>query len=221
MQGRQGPDRGNDPKDRSGYNYRPSLDGASRQRGVPQRPPRMARVDTPPQMPRVERPQRPAPPKRRGRRLLFILGGIIILVMLVFIIAYGLTNYFIGIGGSQGAATTAANFLGALESQDYDTVYHNYLDARLTVSMQPDDFKAMAQLDDKCFGKVTDYNEVSGSAKISPDGNQQSYTYMITRSRLSKPYSLTLTLQKQSDGSWDVSDYGGDLGPSTPGPNCQ
>ena len=220
MQGRQGKDKGNDPGDRSGYNYRSSLDGTGKQRAIPQRPPGMTRVDTPPPMQRVERPQRPAPPKRRGRRLLIQLGGAIILAILVFIIAYGLTNYINGIRVSQGPATSATDFLAALESQNYDTVY-NSLDAQLTISLQREDFKAMAQLDDKCYGTVTDYNEVQGSAKFSADGNQQSYTYNITRNKLSKPYQLTLTLQKQSDGSWDVSDFGGDLGPKPPTPTCQ
>lgn len=220
MQGRQGKDKGNDPGDRSGYNYRSSLDGSGKQRAIPQRPPGMTRVDTPPPMQRVERPQRPAPPKRRSRRLLFFGVVVIVLALLVFIVAYGLTNYFIGIGVSQGAANSAANFLSALSTQDYTTAY-NTLDARLTVSQRPEDFKAMAQLDDKCYGTVTDYNEVQGSAKFSADGNQQSYTYNITRNKLSKPYQLTLTLQKQSDGSWDVSDFGGDLGPKLPTPTCQ
>ena len=74
----------------------------------------------------------------------------------------------------------------------------------------------MALQDDHCYGLVTDFNEVQGSATTSSDNNTQSYTYDITRSKLTKTYQLTLTIRKDSDGNWDITNYGGDLGPAPP-----
>ncbi len=62
----------------------------------------------------------------------------------------------------------------------------------------------------------SDFNEVPGSANTSTDNTTQSYTYDVTRNKLTKTYKLTLTLQKDPDGNWDITSYGGDLGPTTP-----
>ncbi|HLQ11444.1 MAG TPA: hypothetical protein VK134_07565, partial [Ktedonobacteraceae bacterium] len=75
---------------------------------------------------------------------------------------------------------------------------------------------------DRCYGPVTDFNEVSGSATVSADGNTQSFTYTMTRSKLTKTYPLTLTLQKGSDGTWDITRFvngngnNNELGPTPP-----
>jgi len=141
--------------------------------------------------------------------------------MLVFIIAYGLVNYFIGIGNSAGPANTATDFLINLKSQSYDQAYKD-LDATITGTLHPQDFQAMAQADDRCYGPIKDFNEVEGSATSSNNGNTQSFTYAMVRSTLTKTYQLTLTLQKGSDGNWDITkivDGNGtanDLGPAPP-----
>jgi hypothetical protein len=222
MQGRQG--RGKDPWDRTSRDTNDSLNGSGKQRAVPQRPPRMARLDTPPAVQRVARPQRQTkPPRSRGRRLLIALIVLAIGAMLVFIIAYGLVNYFIGIGNSAGPANTAADFLVNLKSQTYDQAYKD-LDATITGTLHPETFLAMAQADDRCYGPITDFNEVQGSAIIS--GDTQTFTYSITRSKLAKPYQLTLTLQKDPkdpNGTWDITKFvdgsgtlNDDLGPAPP-----
>jgi hypothetical protein len=130
-------------------------------------------------------------------------------------IGYALVNYFVGIGSSAGAANTATDFMLALKSQNYDQAYSD-LDAQITISLATDAFKQMAQQDDHCFGRVTDFNEVSGSAISSSDNSTQSYTYDVTRSKLTKTYKLTLTLQKDPNGNWDITRYGTDLGPTAP-----
>jgi hypothetical protein len=130
-------------------------------------------------------------------------------------IGFALVNYFTGIGNSAGAANTATDFMLALKSQHYDQAYNNDLDAKITILVTKDEFKQMAQADDHCFGLVTDFNEVAGSAIYSTD-TMQSYTYNVSRTRLPKTYKLTLTLQKDPDGNWDITNYGGDLGPTTP-----
>jgi|SRR5579859_5451831 len=221
MQERQG--RGKDPWDRPSRDRNDALNGSGKQRTAPQRPPRMARLDTPPAVQRVSRPQRQQkPPRSRRRRLLIALIVLGVGAMLVFIIAYGLVNYFIGIGNSAGPANTAADFLVNLQGQHYDQAYQD-LDATITGTLHPDAFQTMAQADDHCYGPIKDFNEVEGSAVIS--GNTQTFTYSVTRSKLTKPYSLTLTLQKDPNdpnGNWDITKFTdgngtpNDLGPTPP-----
>ena len=216
MQGLQGP--GYDPSDRSSGKLFAATNGngSGKQRAIPQRPPGMTRVEHPPQTTRVARPQRrPKPPKSWWRRLLMFAIVFVACGLIAWGIGYALVNYFVGIGNSSGAANTAADFLLALKSQNYDQAY-NDLDAKITITVTKDEFKQMALADDHCFGQVTDFNEVPGSATTSADSTTQSYTYNVTRNKLTKTYKLTLTLQKDPDGNWDITSYGGDLGPTTP-----
>ena len=217
MQGRQGP--GYDPWDRSSGKLLAATNGndSGKQRAMPQRPPGMARVEHPPQTTRVARPRRQSkPPKSCWRRLLLIALVFVACGVIAGVIGFALVNYFTGIGNSAGAANTATDFLLALKSQNYDQAYNNDLDAKITISVTKDEFKQMALADDHCFGLVTDFNEVPGSAIASTDDTTQSYTYNVSRNQLSKTYKLTLTLQKDPDGNWDITSYGNDLGPNTP-----
>jgi hypothetical protein len=217
MQGRQVA--GYDPWDRSSGKLLAAMNGndSGKQRAIPQRPPGMPRVEHPPQTTRVARPQRQSkPPKSLWRRLLFIALIFVACGVIAGAIGFALVNYFTGIGNSAGVANTATDFMLALKSQNYDQAYNNDLDAKITISVTKDEFKQMALADDHCFGLVTDFNEVSGSAISSTDATTQSYTYNVSRTRLSKTYKLSLTLQKDPDGNWDITSYGGDLGPTTP-----
>ena len=217
MQGRQGQEY--DPRDRSAGNLLATNNGhdSGKQRAIPQRPPGMPRVEHPPKKPRVARPQRQSKPaKRLGRRLLFIAIIFAVCAVIASIVGFALVNYFTGIGNSAGAANTATDFMLALKSQNYDQAYNNDLDAKITISITKDQFNQMALADDHCFGVVTDFNEVPGSAVSSANDSTQSYTYEVSRAKLTKTYRLTLTLQKDPDGNWDITSYGGDLGPTTP-----
>jgi hypothetical protein len=217
MQGRQG--QGYDPSDRSSGRLLDATNGkdSGKQRAIPQRPPGMPRVERPPQKHRVARPQRHTKPaKSLGRRLLFITVIFIACAIIAGIIGFALVNYFTGIGNSAGAANTATDFMLNLKSQNYDQAYNNDLDAKITISVTKDQFKQMALADDHCFGVVTDFNEVAGSAVSSNNDTTQSYTFNVSRKQLSKPYQLTLTLQKDPNGNWDITSYGVGLGPSTP-----
>lgn len=216
MQGRQGP--GYDPRDPSSGKLLAITNGNSngKKRAIPQRPPGMARVEHPPQTTRVARPQRqPKPPKSWRRRLLLFAIVFVACGLIAWGIGYALVNYFVGIGSSAGAANTATDFMLALKSQNYDQAY-NDLDAKITISVTKEEFKQLALADDHCFGQVTDFNEVPGSAFTSTDNSTQSYSYDVTRNKLKNTYKLTLTLQKDPDGNWDITNYGGDLGPTTP-----
>jgi hypothetical protein len=216
MQGRQDP--GYDPRDRSSGKLLAATNGngSGKQRAIPQRPPGMTRVEHPPQSTRVARPRRqPKQPKSWLRRLFIFAIVFVACGLIAWAIGYALVNYFVGIGNSAGAANTDTDFMLALKSQNYDQAY-NDLDAKITISVTNDEFKQMALADDHCFGQVTDFNEVPGSAITSADNTTQSYTYNVTRNKLTKTYKLTLTSQKDPDGNWDITSYGSDLGPTTP-----
>ena len=216
MQGRQSP--GYNPRDPSSGKLLAITNGNGngKQRAIPQRPPGMARVEHPPQTTRVARPQRqPKPPKRRGRRLLLFAIVLVACIIIAGAVVYAFTNYIGGIANSAGAANTATDFMLALKSQNYDQAY-NDLDAKITISVTKEEFKQLALADDHCFGQVTDFNEVPGSAFTSTDNTTQSYSYDVTRTKLKNTYKLTLTLQKDPDGNWDITSYGGDLGPTSP-----
>ena len=220
MQGR--PSQGYDPRDRSSGKLLATSNGndSGKQRAIPQRPPGMPRVDNPPQATRVARPQRqPKPTRSFGRRILFIALIFVACAVIAGIVGFGLVNYFTGIGNSAGAANTSTDFMLNLKSQNYDQAYNNDLDAKITISVTKDEFKQMALADDHCFGVVTDFNEVPGSAVSSTNNSTQSYTFNVSRNKLTKTYELTLTLQKDPDGNWDITSYGADLGPTTP--TCQ
>src|SRR6266704_6750089 len=216
MQGRQSP--GYNPWDRSYVKLvaATNANGNGKQRAIPQRPPGMTRVEHPPQSTRVARPQRqPKPPKSWWRRLLIFAIVFVACGLIAFAIGFALVNYFAGIGNSAGAANTATDFLLALKSQNYHQAFID-LDAKITISVTEDEFKQMALADDHCFGLVTDFNEIPGSAITSADNATQSYTYNVSRNKLTNTYKLTLTLQKDPDGNWDITSYGSDLGPTTP-----
>ncbi len=236
MQGRQGPG-GNqrDPLDRSatsGYRFsdeiekRRKTDGTGayrlsdltgRQPVVPQRPPGMSpHLDGPPPTPRIARPRSTKGSRPKTWRwwvsalLILLVGG-----TLIGMFVYGTTNFFFAASASLGPATTAGDFLGNLQSATYDQAYKD-LDPTVTVQLSNSDFKQMALADDHCYGQVTNYQEVSGSSTVSTDQNTQSFAYTMTRSKLSTTYQLTLTLQKDATGTWLITNYGNDLGPTPP-----
>lgn len=217
MQGRQS--QGYDPRDRSTGKLLATTNGndSGKQRAIPQRPTGMPRVENRPQTPRIARPKRRQKPTRSfGRKLIFIALIFVACAVIAGIVGFALVNYFTGIGSSAGAANTATDFMLALKSQNYDQAYNNNLDAKITISVTKDEFKQMALADDHCFGVVTDFNEVAGSAVSSTNDSTQSYTYNVSRAKLTNTYKLTLTLQKDPDGNWDITSYGGDLGPTAP-----
>src|SRR5205823_941650 len=132
-------------------------------------------------------------------------------------IGYAAVNFYAATNATAGPAMTATDFLSSLSTQNYEQAY-NDLDATITVETTQNDFMQQAQADDKCYGPVTDYSEVENSATIQ--GTTQSYSYTITRSKLTRPYTLRLTLQQDKYGTWKISSYtsnhNNDLGPGKP-----
>lgn len=216
MQGRQG--RGEGPMDRPSEPRLPSMNGTSKQRAIPQRPPGMVRLETPPEVPRVPRPEREQlRPGSLRNRLLALCA-----VLAIAAVIAGVVGYFWGLGltNSSGPATVAGDFLLSISNTDYKQAYTD-LGPAITISplMTPEKFTAQAEALDRCYGTVKTYSEVMDSA--TNQDNIQSYTYTITRSKLSQPYQLKIRLQQSSDDSkWKIIDYGSTLGPSQHAPAC-
>lgn len=222
MQGRQGPDE-EFWQEVTGQHYALSNgngSSANRRRATPQRPSNMPRVQRPPTTPRVGRPPRDQRPRRSWRRRALIWGIVIIVcAFLACFISYAAVNFFNATNATASAAQVATGFLTAVQEKDYHTAY-NDLAATITIGMPENQFTQQAQLDDACYGPVTSYSEVTGSASVQ--NNVQSYTYKIKRSKMSQSYNLQLTLQQDDQGNWKVSSFGNnnDLGPGTQGSSC-
>jgi hypothetical protein len=180
---------------------------------IPQRPPGMPRVEMPPEKTRVARPKsEPLTPRALRRRLLILACAIVVCAIIAFFATRVVINATNALSASSGAASTAVDFLNALDNQNYNQAYKD-LGPAITLRLTPDLFKQQAQTYDHCFGPVQNYSEVANSATSGPD-NSQSYTYMVTRSKSPKPFQLHLTLQQDENGKWGISDYGNSLGAS-------
>jgi hypothetical protein len=230
MQGR--PDKQNNPpwdREKSATSRRAALNGTSKlrtsqgtgkspgvlsmtgeHRAIPQRPPNMPRVDTPPETSRAPRPQRRAPEARRTHRAIIILGSVVAIIVVFFVI---IGSLLLGaLSQSSGPAISAEGFLASLSSQNYDEAYSKYLGPAVQIRQNLDYFKQQAQEIDQKYGVIQDYSEVAGSAKVTD--TTQTFTYKITRAK-NPPYNLTITLQQDSqDNTWKVVDYGTTLGPT-------
>jgi hypothetical protein len=175
----------------------------------------MPRVETPPPKPRVGRPKREqVTPEVRRKRLLILSSAIAVCAIIAFFTTAIFINVSGGLSASSGAASTAVDFLNALNQQNYDQAYKD-LGPAITLRMTPDIFRQQAQSYDHCFGPIQNYSEVANSATTNQD-NSQSYTYTVTRSKSPKPFQMRLTLQQDENGKWGISDYGNSLGASQP-----
>ncbi|GAC1660809.1 MAG: hypothetical protein PVS3B1_36250 [Ktedonobacteraceae bacterium] len=216
MQGRQG--RGEGSMDEPLEPRFPSMNGTSKHRTLPQRPPGMMRLETIPEMPRVPRPQREPMQPGKLRRLLLILCG----VLAIAAVLAGVIGYLIGLGlsSSTGPGTTTSDFLTALSNANYEQAYTD-LGPAITISITQQQFTTQAEALDRCYGRIKDYSEVMDSA--TNQNNIQSYVYTLTRSKLSQSYQLHLRLQQSSqpdDSKWKIIDYGNSLGPTQHAPAC-
>ncbi|WP_338252307.1 serine/threonine protein kinase [Dictyobacter halimunensis] len=117
-------------------------------------------------------------------------------------------SYLINRNPPSQASEIANNFMGALRVHNYEQAYN---DLGATVSGH-DSFIKQAQGEDRCYGPVASYTETSS---IAPNGTQV-HNYTITRSNLSKPYHLHLTLGKDFLGNWHVTDYNSDISSGNP-----
>jgi hypothetical protein len=191
----------------------------SEMRAIPKRPPTMTRVDTPPVSPRAPRPQREHIPSEILHKRLLIIGSVCaILAIFAAIVGYFLAS---SVSNSAGPSTVTTDFLQSIADKNYTQVYQD-LGPAITIRLSQDQFAKIAQSSDQCYGPIKDYAEIANSAQVQDNGQTYEYDYKITRSKLAKPYTMHITMQKDpEDNSWKVSDYGIDLGPSHPAPACQ
>lgn len=143
---------------------------------------------------------------KRGVRVLFI--TLVLLIALVCGLSYGIYRYFAPSNSSApvtnfaGATALSTDFMQAVTNRNYDQAY-NDLGPQVTGK---DQFRQSAQSEDRCDGQVKTYRSMSSTH----NGNTQVDTYLVTRTKLAQPYHLTLTLQSDSSGRWQITDYRSD-----------
>lgn len=135
--------------------------------------------------------------------------GIIFLICTLLACVLGgiVFNYINGLNASSGAAVAASDFLSAISgpTPDYHRAFQD-LGSNITLSQSEDTISRQFQAQDSCFGLITNYAVVPNSATVQD--SSQSYTYTISRSKLQKPYQLTLTLEFDKDkNAWKVTHY--------------
>lgn len=214
MQGQ--PGRNNKSWDRDWANERERVTGvrlatiktAGKQRTLPQRPAGMTRLTTPPDTPRVARPQRETMPPNQVRRRIIFLGSIFIIAAIIASVVGILLGR--GMLQSSGPASIVNDFFTATSSNNYEQAYQD-LGPAITIRLNQQDFTKQAQILDQQYGPITDYKEVANSA--TNQDNSQSYMFTITRSKLTKSYTLRIILQQDPNEGWKIIDYGTSLGP--------
>ena len=186
-----------------------AITATSQHRAIPQRPPGMTRLKTPPDTPRIARPQRETVPQIKVRRRIIVLGSVFAIAAIIactvgILLARGMLQ-------SSGPASVINDFFNGISSDNYEQAYQD-LGPAITLQLNQQDFIKQAQDLDQQYGPITDYQEVANSA--TNQDNSQSYTFTITRSKLKKPYTLHFVLQQDSNEVWKISNYGTSLGPS-------
>ncbi len=143
---------------------------------------------------------------KRGARVLFI--TLVLLSVLVCGLVFAVYHFFqtrnasTPVTNTTGATALASDFMQAVASRNYDQAYN---DLGPQVSGK-DQFKQSAQSEDQCDGPVKLYK----SAGTTNNGNTLINNYLVTRAKIAKPYHLTLTLQGDSSGRWQITDYNSD-----------
>ncbi len=185
-----------------------AIKATGQHRAIPQRPAGMTRLTAPPETPRVARPQRQTIPPNKVRRRIILLGSVFAIAAIIACVIGILLGR--GMLQSSGPATTVSDFFDAVSSNNYEQAYQD-LGPAITIRLNQQDFTKQAQELDQRYGPITDYKEVANSA--TNQDNSQSYTFTITRSKLTKPYNLRITLQQDLNEGWKITDYGTSLGP--------
>jgi len=106
--------------------------------------------------------------------------------------------------GVPAATTKADDFVNSLVSHNYDHAYTD-LGSSITNQTSKDKFTQDVQQEDGCYGAVSGDNRVTNNT--TAQGNSLNYVYNLTRSKMSHPYQLTVTLQQDNGGNWQITDY--------------
>lgn len=144
---------------------------------------------------------------KRGVRALAVV--LLVVSLLLCALGYGAYHFFTTRipASSQtstdmsGATALANDFVQAIANRNYDQAY-NDLGPPVAHQTSRTQFKQQAQSEDRCYGTVTHDTAVK-STQSSP----AKYSYTIVRAKLQKSYQLDLTLQQNSAGTWQITDY--------------
>lgn len=191
--------------------YRPISTSTGEHRAIPQPPPNRRHLDSRPELPRVPRPERQPTQFKRMRPLFIVMGAsVAIIAIIAFVVVFSLVN---ALNQAAGPNATTADFVSSLSTQNYENAYHD-LGPAIKIRINLQEFTQQAQALDQRYGVITSAPEVDGSATVN--NNTESFTYTITRAKMTKPYKLTITLQQDpnDNNSWKIVNYGPTLGPT-------
>jgi serine/threonine protein kinase len=152
---------------------------------------------------------------RRGKSVIkgglkLILGTLLVISILLCSLGYLAYNRFFPHPTPLTSADTAQasaltnSFITDLNHHNYSHAYSNLGDT-ITRDTSQQAFVQEAQNEDNCYGVVTASTRVDNAT--STQGDTVMYAYTMKRTKMSKTYQLHLSLQRNSAGSWRVSDY--------------
>lgn len=139
---------------------------------------------------------------KRGVR---VLATVVILVsLLLCALGYGAFHFFTTRNtgtntDTSGATALATNFVQAISQRNYDQAY-NDLGSPIASQTSRTQFKQQAQSEDACYGTISNYQTVAST-------QPPKYSYILSRAKMQKTYQLNLTLQRNSAGTWQITDY--------------
>ncbi|HET8911582.1 MAG TPA: serine/threonine-protein kinase [Ktedonobacteraceae bacterium] len=101
----------------------------------------------------------------------------------------------------QQATIVSNDFMQAIESHNYNQAYAKFTPS-LASQLPRDQFIQQSLQQDRCEGNIVGFSQLNSSGQST----RRDYIYIVNRQKLAK-YNLSLTLQKDSQGNWQVSDF--------------
>lgn len=155
---------------------------------------------------------------KRGVRVLA--ATVVVGILLLCILTYSTFRFFTTRNSTPeptstntaGATALATDFMQAISQRNYDQAY-NDLGPPVANQTSRTQFKQQAQKEDACYGAASRYTVATNA-----QGNPPKYSYTISRAKMQKSYQLNLTLQQNSAGSWQITDYQSNI--DTVQPSC-
>ena len=119
-----------------------AITATGQHRAIPQRPPGMTRLKTPPDTPRIARPQRETVPQIKVRRRIIVLGSVFAIAAIIactvgILLARGMLQ-------SSGPASVINDFFNGISSDNYEQAYQD-LGPAITLQLNQQDFIKQAQ----------------------------------------------------------------------------
>ncbi len=162
-------------------------------------------------------PETPPIKKRAGRvikrSVRVLVFSIILVPLLLCALGYGAFRLYSNLTspnsgpGTAAAVAEANNFLQSLSHKSYAQAYNDF-DTTLARQLSRNAFIAEGQLFDRCDGTITQYTQDSNP---QIQNGTEKYSFTLTRTNLAQAYRLYLTVHKDTDGTWHISDYTSDL----------